>query len=244
MASSKSPCILITSGGTEVAIDPVRSIKNKSTGNFATSLACAALKNDAEVIYLAASSSRTPFSTQIDFNHQSLETINQEVSALTQFKHASHGRYREYRYTTFEEYSSQLQRLLLQYQPEVVILAAAVSDYLVENYTEEKVRTHQGLTLKLQVAPKVIQQIKHWLPQTFLIGFKMLIDASDDELVEAAFQGFKAHQANLIIANNLASIQRSQHEVLLVEPGGQYLKITSNIASTIINDVLTRVRLC
>jgi phosphopantothenate--cysteine ligase len=233
--------ILITGGGTLVPIDPVRNIRNNSTGRFAAKLATAALEAGAEVIYLAAGDSKSPFSLTLDY-HRNANFENQlaRLKQLDQFSKQFHGHYYEYRYHNFSEYQALLKELTIEKEPEIVILAAAVSDYMVSNYAHEKIRSSEQLTIQLKPAPKLIHSIKKWLPETFLVGFKLLVDASDAELCDAAIKSIRENNADLIVANDLTSIQQGKHEILLVEKTGAFQKYTENLANTVIERSLQR----
>jgi len=184
--------ILITSGGTKVAIDPVRNIGNKSTGRFGAALAKEALNAGAEVIYLTSQDGKSPFSLQIDcVKHNNIDQDLSEVAKLYEFTHKFGKNYHEYRYQYFVEYAEMLNHLILKFKPDIVILAAAVSDYLVSSYSSEKIRSHHELNIQLEKAPKMINQIKQWAPNVFLVGFKLLIDANDIDLVDAAMKTMK-----------------------------------------------------
>ncbi len=56
---------------------------------------------------------------------------------------------------------------------DVVILAAAASDYTVQNYSKSKIKSSQkSLQIKLKQAPKIIDYIKKCQKYVFLVGFK------------------------------------------------------------------------
>lgn len=233
--------ILITSGGTKVAIDPVRNISNSSTGRFGAALAKEALSVGSEVIYLTSQQGQSPFAIQIDsLQGNKLDDDIATVKKLYEFSDQFREKYDEYRYHDFTDYAEMLKNLIQKYKPEIVILSAAVSDYLVSQYSRKKVRSSENLTIKLEQAPKIINQIKQWSPDIFLVGFKLLIDASDAELVKAAMKTMHQSNADIIVANNLASLERGEHEVLLVENTGEFKKIKQNLANDIIKRVLQR----
>ncbi len=231
--------ILITSGGTKVAIDPVRSISNKSTGRFGAALAKEALSAGAEVIYLISQDGRSPFSLRMDCVNNEDEDLNQ-VKKLYAFHQKFGKNYHEYRYQYFSEYAEMLKNLIQKYTPDIVIVAAAVSDYLVSSYSNEKIRSNNELIIQLEKAPKIINQIKQWLPNVFLVGFKLLIDANDKELIDAAMKTMNQSHADIVIANNLASLERGAHELLLVEKTGEFQKIKDQLAEHVIKRVLQR----
>lgn len=233
--------ILITSGGTKVPIDPVRNIANNSTGRFGAALAKEALIAGSEVVYLTSQEGRSAFSTQIDcLESHALEEDLSRIKQLYEFAKQYRSKYHEHRYHNYAEYAEKLKQLIQTFKPDIVILAAAVSDYLVSHYTNEKIRSSENLTITLQHAPKVINKIKEWSPNTFLVGFKLLIDASDAELVEAAQKTMNNSHANIVVANNLSSVMRGQHEILIVEKSGEFKKIKNDLATKLIQRVMQR----
>ena len=230
--------ILITSGGTKVAIDPVRHIGNKSTGRFGAALAEQALCANNEVIYLTSEDGKSPFFLQIDGLNQDADMT--KAKNFYEFTQVHRKNYHEYRYQYFSDYAENLEKLILKFKPDVVMLAAAVSDYLVKDYSNEKIRSNTELTIALEKAPKIINHIKRWSPDVFLVGFKLLIDASDDELVSAARKTMDQSQADLVIANNLSSIEKGAHEVLLVEKNGEYTRVKQQLAEQVMKRILQR----
>jgi phosphopantothenoylcysteine synthetase/decarboxylase len=153
--------ILITSGGTKIPIDPVRSITNHSTGRFGSDIAKAALQANMDVIYLTSFEGVSPFcksfnyssfNTKADYlkkeedfsanSRHHLEEDILELKNLQEFSEKYHDHYIEYRYQHYNEYASCLKKIIEKYQPDAVILAAAVSDYIIENYSPVKIRSH------------------------------------------------------------------------------------------------------
>src|SRR3990167_3327849 len=233
--------ILITSGGTTVTIDPVRKISNSSSGRFGSSLATAALKAGLDVTYLTSRLSQSPYTETIDFN-QSPDWITHEnrLTQLNLFAEQTRKRYHEYRYQDFSDYAEQLKKLVTQQQPQIILLAAAVSDYLVDNYSAAKIRSSDSLTIQLKLAPKLIHHIREWSPKSFIVGCKLLVNASDAELMAAAKESIAQHDLDLCIANDLASIQRGAHEVILVARDGNSLPVKHDLGATVIAECLKR----
>lgn len=233
--------ILISSGGTKVPIDPVRNISNSSSGRFGSELATAALVANMEVSYLTSSNGKSPFSENFDFYASSdWEDNANRFKQLNQFSKKYCNYYRESRYHNFVEYSEMLKAIIEKEQPQIVMLAAAVSDYLVSNYSGKKIRSSGSLNIHLESAPKLIHFIKQWSKETFLVGFKLLVDATDSELITAAMAIIEQHNIDLVVANNLSSIRRGAHEVILVEQDGSFRKYTQNLAASIIARSLQR----
>lgn len=241
--SEQQISILITSGGTTVAIDPVRSISNSSTGHFGSAIACAALKAGMNVCYLAAEKAESPFTTMVDVKAvQDISALSATLQAQHEFylQHQSH--YTEHRFQTYDDYAIQLEKLILQHKPRIVVLAAAVSDYLAANYSDDKINSRESLQIQLQPAPKLIHQVKRWLPETFLVGFKLLVNATDEQLISAARSSIESNQLDLCVANDLMSIKRQAHEIILVKKDFSYQKFTTQLANAVVAECMLQVK--
>lgn len=233
--------ILITSGGTTVPIDPVRHISNMSTGRFGSQIARQALLAKNEVTYLVSSQGKSPFAYQADFYESpDLEHHLDHIQELGAFSYQYRAHYHEYRYHHFNEYAHLLKKLCEKEKPDIIILAAAVSDYLVSNYSDEKIRSKENLTLHFETAPKLIHSVKEWSPTSFVVGFKLLVNVSDEELVNAAMKSLMEHKLDLVVANDLASIKSGNHEIMIVERDSSSKKYTDNLAQHVIKRVLKK----
>lgn len=209
--------VLITSGGTKIPIDRVRDITNMSKGTFGAKIATEFLLKGQEVYFFHAEGSKTPFKLNINMLEE-YSTIQEKL--LTEYqKVAWHKeRYKEMTYKTFDEYRERLERLIKFERPDVVMLAAAVSDYGVENPHKGKVRSNDLLKIQLIQLPKLIYYIKEWLPTVKLVGFKLLVDSKDYELIEAAKRSIADNKCDMIVANDLSDIKDGKHKVHLVFP--------------------------
>lgn len=218
--------ILITSGGTKVPLDPVRDITNMSRGTFGAKIAKEAILDDNDVIYLVSQNGRSPF----DFNYlvsnpefferedfeeeyrQYYEFVRnvQEDLSLNKLK------YVEKRYRNYDDYSYMLYDLIEKEKPDIVILAAAVSDYIVKNPAKTKIKSKDELKIELEPAEKIIGNIKTKYPTVKLVGFKLLVGASYTELYEAAKDSILKNNCDLVVANDLNSLRQGNHEVMFV----------------------------
>lgn len=209
--------ILITSGGTKIPIDKVRDITNMSKGTFGSKIASELLKLGHEVIFFKAKNSKSPF--QFDYNFFGKAALAQEAfNKKVDFVNQHYSRYNELEYSTFNEYREILERIIKFNQPDVVMLAAAVSDYGVENPHDGKIRSNDLLTIKLVQLPKIIHLIKTWHPNCKLVGFKLLVGSKEYELVDAAKRSIAENGCDMIVANDLTDIKDGKHKVHLVFP--------------------------
>lgn len=209
--------ILVTSGGTKIPIDKVRDITNMSKGTFGSKIASEFLKFGHEVIFFKAKNSKSPF--QFDYNfYGNFSNAQEAFYKKFNFVKGYIFRYTELEYGTFKEYREILERIIKFNQPDIVMLAAAVSDYGVENPYDGKIRSNDLLTIKLIQLPKIIHLIKTWHPDCKLVGFKLLVGSKEYELVDAAKRSIAENGCDMIVANDLADIKDGKHKVHLVFP--------------------------
>ncbi|HSB49811.1 MAG TPA: bifunctional phosphopantothenoylcysteine decarboxylase/phosphopantothenate--cysteine ligase CoaBC [Nitrosopumilaceae archaeon] len=104
---------------------------------------------------------------------------------------------------------------------DVVILAAAASDYTVENPSSSKIKSSKkSLQIKLKQAPKIIDHIKKWQKDVFLVGFKAETNLSKKKLESLARKKMRESKADLMIANDIGSARYQKNpdynEIVLV----------------------------
>lgn len=198
--------ILLTSGGTKVMIDRVRHIGNMSRGTFGAAIAKEFIGiKDVDLTFLMAEGSRDPLA--------SLPQYAKYPEVIT--------------YKTFEQYEEKLMELLKR-DYDYVILAAAVSDYVVDNYYDGKIRSKDNLTIKLKPAKKLISEVKKVNPKCKLVGFKLLVDSTDTALIEAAQQSAINNDCEFVVANDLRDIQNNAHKLLIVNKHGLVKTVNSD----------------
>lgn len=201
--------ILVTSGGTSEAIDSVRSITNHSTGRLGKIITETLLAAGHEVCLITTKRALKPEAHP----NLSIREINNTNDLLVV-----------------------MQELVNEYQ--VLIHSMAVSDYtpvymtgleeiqassnLEEFLSKQNHQTKISSTDEVQVlflkkTPKVISLVKEWNPAIHLIGFKLLVDVTENYLIEIARQSLVKNQADLIIANDLTQISANQHQAIFVE---------------------------
>lgn len=222
--------ILLTSGGTEVDVDRVRrvgydfanlSIKNMSHGTFGAKIAWELLRSmvddeDVKLTFLHASRSLTPFTVTCEATSTTYSAASREVARVYSLYDQVYKRYIPITYRTYDEYATALERWILNVEFDVVVLAAAVSDYVVGNFVDGKIRSTDDLNITLQPAQKLIPLVKQWDPHVRLVGFKLLVDSTDADLLQAANSSIKYNQCDVVIANDLRDIKQSQHRIQVV----------------------------
>lgn len=186
--------VLITSGGTKVALDSVRSITNMSRGTFGSKIAHEIIKNGFDLTFLHAEGSKTP----------------------TVVTNKSSCKYVQRTYVTFDDYEKALNEELAK-QPDIIILASAVSDYGVDNYVDGKIRSSSEMVIRLKILPKLISQVREKCPQSIICGFKLLVNSTEKELCDATTKSLNDNRLDLVVGNDLRDIKQGQHRLLIVE---------------------------
>jgi len=79
----------------------------------------------------------------------------------------------------------------------------------------------QDLIIHLKQTPKVIQLIKSKQPETILVGFKLLSNATEAQLLQAANEVLTKNACDLVIANDLQNINSNTHKAILINKSGQ-----------------------
>ena len=134
--------VLITAGRTEEAIDPVRYISNRSSGQMGYSLAIAARKLGAEVILVSGP-------TELS-QPEGLKKFIKVRSAQEMYE------------ATIKEFS----------QVDIAIACAAVADYKPKNYSTEKIKKKDGdMTIVLDRNPDILFEMGKIKDKQFLVGF-------------------------------------------------------------------------
>lgn len=134
--------LLITAGRTEEAIDPVRYISNRSSGQMGYSLAIAARKLGAEVILISGP-------TELS-QPEGLKKFIKVRSAQEMYE------------ATIKEFP----------EADIAIACAAVADYKPKNYSTEKIKKKDGdMTIVLDRNPDILFEMGKIKDKQFLIGF-------------------------------------------------------------------------
>jgi phosphopantothenoylcysteine decarboxylase/phosphopantothenate--cysteine ligase len=170
----KGKKVLMTAGPTIEKIDPIRVITNHSTGKTGVLLASELVSAGAKVTLVYGPGIAEP--------PKGAKIIH--VETVTEM---------------FREVKKQMKEKF-----DIVILAAAASDYIPKNQYSKKIKsTKNSLTIELKKAPKIIDHIKKLQKDVFLIGFKAETDIPKKELVVRAKQKLRDSKADMIIANDI-----------------------------------------
>ena len=166
----KGKRVLITAGPTYEAIDPVRFIGNHSTGKMGYDIATAAANLGAEVVLISGP-------THLQLNHSLITIIR--VTSADEMYDASH-----------KFYTSS----------DVVIAAAAVSDYKPKNVALQKIKKEETtFTLELEKNKDILLSLGKIKKNQFLIGFAL----ETENEIENAKSKIQKKNLDVIVLNSL-----------------------------------------
>ena len=225
--------ILITSGGTSERIDQVRSITNHSTGRLGKIISEQFLEAGFSVTLVT-----TPTAVQPKAHPRLTKVIIKDVAELQ---------------TALEKETPTHQVLIhamavSDYSPvymsgfQAVKEATNLEQFLQQTNQEPKISSEEDYQiLFLKKNPKLISLVKTWNPDIRLVGFKLLVNVPQDQLLSVARASLEKNQAEMIVANDLRDIQDGKHRAYLVsDQDVQLAETKSDIAQKIYHHITNK----
>jgi len=206
--------ILVTAGNTQTPIDQVRCITNIFTGRTGAKIALEAARQGHDVHHLTS--------------HPEVLTALAGETPAPPLRVSS--------YRTFDDLSDLMARTIPGGGFDVIIHAAAVSDYtlagvfapgpsgLVDVAAGKVKSSHPELWLKLTPTAKLVDRIRDpWGFRGRLVKFKLEVGPSEEELLAIAEKSRLQSQADFMVANTLEGC----NEWALVGPfAGRYERVS------------------
>ena len=161
--------ILVTAGGTQESIDPVRYIGNRSSGKMGYAIAEQAARMGAKVILVSAPTS-LPIPSGVDFI---------SVDSAVSMQEAVEDRYNDVN---------------------VVIMAAAVSDFRVLHKAEQKIKKMESMTIELVKNPDILQGLGSKKSHQILVGFA----AETEHVIKYGQDKVAKKNLDMLVANDVS----------------------------------------
>lgn len=203
--------ILISAGGTQEPIDPVRFIGNRSSGKQGLALAAEATLRGASVTLVAANLAEVPIAADKVISVNTAAELQSAIDA---------------------ELST----------ANVLIMAAAVSDYRVENVSLTKIKKSESgaeLNLKLVQNPDIlagaVQRVAQEGLNCLTVGFAAETATSPDNLTRLAQHKIIAKGCDVIVANNVsegAVFGSEENDILILTKSGTATSRTGSKKAT------------
>lgn len=201
--------IIITAGATREAIDPVRFLTNRSTGKMGYSLAKAAKKMGAHVTLVTAPTN-LPRPCEVD-------EIVDVMSAQEMYD------------AVMARYDSM----------DVAIACAAVADYKVKEYSDQKIKKKEGdLTLVLDRNPDILMSMGERKKDQFLIGFA----AESQNLLENAKGKLERKNLDMIVGNSVSYMQKDENKAVFMFKDGSLKDISEMPKENLAYEILKEIK--
>ncbi|ODS34395.1 MAG: phosphopantothenate/cysteine ligase [Candidatus Scalindua rubra] len=215
----KKKNILITAGSTRGYLDAVRYITNTSTGRLGSEIALEAMRHGAVVTYIYGKDSLFPvIENRNDIRSAQLKLIEIETN---------------------KDLIGVLQKRLKNRRFDAVVHAMAVADYVPTRTKPNKTSSKKREWLvRLVKTPKVINIIRSTWPEALLVGFKLEVNRTKDDMIKTAKRFLSKSKADLIVANDYKYISHNRHIAYIVNGGRKVpkpLKSKKEIAKGIIS---------
>ena len=220
--------ILVTSGGTSEKIDRVRSITNHSSGKLGKIITETLLKAGHEVCLITTLQAVKPVS------HPNLTII--EIKNTADLLQVMKDKVTDHQVLIHSMAVSDYTPVYMAGFDEVEA-SQDLTEFLDKKNQETKISSKEDVqVLFLKKNPKIISLIKEWNPNIHLIGFKLLVDVSQEHLIQIARESLEKNQADLIVANDLTQISSEQHKAYLVEKNSVQTATTKQEISDLLLD--------
>ena len=220
--------ILVTSGGTSEKIDRVRSITNHSSGKLGKIITETLLKAGHEVCLITTLQAVKPVS------HPNLTII--EIKNTADLLQVMKDKVTDHQVLIHSMAVSDYTPVYMAGFDEVEA-SQDLTEFLDKKNQETKISSKEDVqVLFLKKNPKIISLVKEWNPNIHLIGFKLLVDVSQEHLIQIARESLEKNQADLIVANDLTQISSEQHKAYLVEKNSVQTATTKQEISDLLLD--------
>lgn len=233
--------IVITAGGTVEDIDQVRKITNTSTGQLGLFLCDEVMKymsqndiGDYQVHYIVTTTAVKPKLDNVGLDHVGIYEVTDTDSVIETIEDIFNRQKVDYfihsmavsDFTTdqiipIDELVNEISCKLLDMPKED--WAKVIEEILKKPECginrERKVSSDSDLIITLKRTEKIITKLKEKNKDLFLVGFKLLKNVPQEELIAAGNRLAKANDCDLVLANDLQSITDGNHVGLLIKNG-------------------------
>lgn len=241
--------ILITGGGTSEKIDDVRSITNHSTGKLGKELVTTFSEDYCcEVYYIHSKQSvlPAPKSNIHLFAIESVAELEYTIKTLSQkydFDAIIHSMavsdYTIHNTIPTKEVARSIAHQIfetsVQSQEDLSTIIEDSIKSIFSGYqsSERKISSrNDNLLIELQPTQKIIGMLRDMTPHTVLVGFKLLVDSEDSELLNVGYNLLKKNKCDFVLANDLTNITNETHQAVLIDAKNntQYFHTKHDIA--------------
>jgi len=167
--------VLVTAGPTREHLDPVRFLSNASSGKMGYAIASACANNGAETFLVSGPTSLKP---PKGVRFKSVTSTREMLDACLE--------------------------VVEKEDPQIIVLAAAPSDFYFEESYGDKVGSEATLKVTLKPNPKISKALRERAPRAVLVGFKAEYGIPFEEHVRRARARMEEHGFDVMVANDVS----------------------------------------
>jgi phosphopantothenate-cysteine ligase len=238
--------ILITAGGNTEKIDDVRSIRNTGTGRLGALVAEKLIASDANahIFYVCDRHAVTPRGSKVSITRAddvtSLGEVVHRICSENSIDAMVHSMavsdYRVKNVTTIADVADAVKRYCLNgvngiYENGEISGKSDGSQNSLEKEIANSKDVREGgkissnlddVLVVLERAPKIISLYRELAPNAIIVGFKLLADVEEDELVRVGYGLLKKNDCDYVLANDMKYLSRGGHIGHMIARDGSY----------------------
>jgi phosphopantothenoylcysteine synthetase/decarboxylase len=210
--------VFVTAGSTRAYLDAVRYISNRSSGRLGATIAAECLRRGAYVSFFHSEGAITP---KLLKHLDEVELPDDDLSRLDMIE-----------IETVAELAGAIERELKEGYYDIAIHAMSVLDFIPDITSVLPGQTKNDLDewdIKLVPTPKVIDMIKRISPDTLLVGFKLTVNVTPENLEKEAQELMQQSGADMVVANDLGQIKAGSFLSTLIEKDSDGLYQTGEV---------------
>lgn len=128
------------------------------------------------------------------------------------------------KYNSYDNYLG-VKELTEKEKPDIIISAAAVSDYTFAKAEGKLSSDEDELIIRLKKAKKVLPLLKAASPDSMVVGFKLLVNPAYDQVFKAV-QKVLNNGADYVVYNDLDEIKKGNNERLIFKKDISFVKVS------------------
>jgi phosphopantothenoylcysteine decarboxylase/phosphopantothenate--cysteine ligase len=210
--------IVVTAGGTQEPLDPVRFITNRSSGKQGFALAQAALDRGAQVTLIAGPTVSAALSPPAGAHRVEVNTAAEMAEAV----------------------------LAACLEADALIMAAAVADFRPAQVAEQKIKKTVAPHIDLERTVDILNAVADRRAQTHKPDVVVGFAAESQNLVENARDKVQRKKLSLIVANDIsasdAGFSVDTNRVTLIDAGGEVTQLPLLTKTQVAEKVLEQVQ--
>ena len=129
---------------------------------------------------------------------------------------------------------------------DIMIHAAAVSDFAINNKFNNKIKSNKNLHLEFTPTTKIFERIKEIKSNILLVGFKAECNISDNALIDRSYELLKNADADFVVANDVGKKNRGfdteTNEVFIVDKNKKVKHLELDDKRVIGNKILDEIQ--